>query len=239
MNLTGIEWCDFTWNPVTGCEPASAGCLNCYARVMAKRLAGNPGVRHRERYEGFGVSYWPERLEEPLRRRKGAKVFVCSMGDLGCEDVRYEWLEAIARVMDAAPQHRYMVLTKRPGDWLKLLPPSCWVGVTVEKQEYVWRWPVLGSCAWPGAVKFVSVEPMLGPVSFGWPLRRKPDWVIAGPETGAGARECRDEWIEKLAGECGCFFDKRKGEGRRREWPAGVDQGSTGASPVVAGRGVR
>jgi len=123
--------------------------------------------------------------------------------------------------MEQAPWHTFIVLTKRPGPWLLELPPTCWVGVTVENQAQAWRWNTLLGWAWPGApVLFVSVEPMLGPVTFAWPAKVFPDWVIAGPETGPKARACELGWIEALAAESVCFFDKREPlDGTRREWP--------------------
>jgi protein gp37 len=125
-----------------------------------------------------------------------------------------------AAMLSAPPWRTDIVLTKRPGAWLRMLPPACWVGVSIETQKQIGRWPLLRNWGWPDAIKFMSVEPMLGPVTRGvWRGHCDPDWVIAGPETGAKARPCQDEWIEKLAAESPCFFDKRKEAGVRREWP--------------------
>jgi protein gp37 len=144
------------------------------------------------------------------------KVFVCSMADLGHETVKTEWRELVCAAMRCAPHHQYIVLTKRPGPWLRALPVSCWVGVSIERQQEVIRWLTLRRWAWPGAVQLVSVEPMLGPVTFtGWSA---PDGVIAGPETGPKARFCEGEWIDALAAESPCFFDKRR-RWTRREFP--------------------
>ncbi len=219
MNRTSIEWCasddgfkGYTWNPVTGCSPASAGCKNCFARVLSER---------RGLHWGSPV-FHPERLVLPAKVRKPARVFCGSMTDLGQTAIDPKCRRAIATAMLAAPQHQYIVLTKRPGPWLRELPPECWVLVSVESQDYAARWPLLEQWAWPSAVKGVSVEPMLGPVAFG-PYLTRPDWIIAGPETGPGARPCNPAWIWNL--ECWSvaagvpFFDKRPKLVPRREWP--------------------
>ena len=211
MNKTGIEWCDYTWNPIVGCSPASAGCDNCYAAAISKRFHLPWGSAH----------FMPERLGQPAKVKKPGRVFVCSMADIGHETVKSVWRDEIEEAMEAAPWHTYIVLTKRPGPWLRELPPSCWVGVTIESEapEVKARWQQLLGWGWPHApVKFVSVEPMLGPVSFRFAF--KPDWVIAGPETGPKARPCDASWIDALAAESPCFFDKRA-TFTRREFPKG------------------
>ncbi len=165
-----------------------------------------------------------------MKVRKQGRVFVCSMADIGHETVKPEWREAVYSAMLAAPWHTFIVLTKRPGAWLRDVPQSSWIGVTAEDQgNYETRWLELTAhVQGPGhTLRFVSVEPMLRPVT----LRADwcaPDWVIAGPETGRGARECRVEWIGALAEQCGNagvpFFDKRK-TWLRREWPEDLRAG--------------
>jgi protein gp37 len=161
-----------------------------------------------------------DRLGEPVLVRKPSRVFVCSMGDFWHETVQGEWRIAVGGAMQAAPWHTYIFLTKRPeaiGTVVQRLPENWWYGCTCENQAAVAsRWPLIA--ALPAAVRFVSVEPMLGPVTFhGY---HRPDWVIAGPETGPGARDFEAAWIGELSSESRCFFDKRNGEaGRRREWP--------------------
>lgn len=209
MNKTGIPWADWTWNPIVGCSPASDGCANCYAAAISKRFHLPWGSAH----------FMPERLNQAAKVKKPGRVFVCSMADIGHETVKSVWRDEIAEAMDAAPWHTYIVLTKRPGPWLRELPPACWIGVTIESDAPAIkiRWQQLLGWGWPGApVKFVSVEPMLGPVTFHW--SHKPDWVIAGPETGPKARPCDDAWIDTLAAESPCFFDKRD-TFKRREFP--------------------
>lgn len=154
------------------------------------------------------------RLHEPKKLKKPSRIFVCSMGDLFHERASAEMRESVFEAMRAAPWHTYIVLTKRPGRWLGGLPEGTWAGVTVELERYGWRVDEL--VHWHVGINFVSAEPLLGPLS----LRglAKVDWVIAGPETGSRSRPCRGEWIDALAAESPCFFDKRK-EWTRREYP--------------------
>jgi len=213
---------------------------------MARRLAANPKLPEPTR-SAYGLALaddgreWarpacltlrPERLCEPARVKKPARIFVCSMSDIAHPNVLPVWRTAIIDAMLAAPWHTYIVLTKRPGPWMQELPKTCWVGVTAENQARAnERIPEL--LRYPVAVRFVSVEPMLGPVDLcglvtNGVCLNSLDWVIAGPETGRGARECRVEWIGALAEQCGNagvpFFDKRK-TWLRREWPEDLRAG--------------
>lgn len=235
---TKIEWCDEVWNPITGCTPISEGCQNCYAKRMAKRLRGRFG--YPDFPNEFKVTFHPDRLDLPLKWRKPRRVFVNSMGDLFHDDVDTHWIDDVLEVIAACPQHTFMMLTKRPenidhklyeitkahgcrelggGDYL----PNLWLGVTAENQKRAdERIPLLLSI--PAAKHFVSVEPMLGPVDLtNWlcPEGDVLDWVIAGPETGPGARTCENWWIQHLTVDCKnagvAFFDKRVGG--KREWP--------------------
>jgi protein gp37 len=209
---TDIPWANYRWNPITGCSPTSLGCAHCYAAAIAKRFRqpwGQPG-------------FHPDRLTEPANTKRPGRVFCGSVTDLGHPGVQPEWRAAIATAMIAAPWHQYIVLTKRPGAWLRDLPPECWVLATIEHQNYVDRWDALTAFAWPSAVKGVSAEPLLGPLYFPphWTLL---GWLIAGPETGRGARPCEPGWINELSNWAAArripFFDKRKNF-TRREWPA-------------------
>lgn len=210
MNRTKISWCDWTWNPIVGCSPASAGCAHCYAAAISRRFGLPWGSAH----------FMPERLDQPSKVRKPGRVFVCSMADIGHETVKQEWRKAVYEAMRAAPWHTFIVLTKRPGTWLRDVPRAAWVGVTAEDQgNYEARWMKLTAHVQGSghALRFVSVEPMLGPVVLrqGW---CDPEWVIAGPETGPKARRCDDAWIDALAVQSACFHDKRK-DWTRREFP--------------------
>lgn len=174
---TKIEWAEETWNPVTGCSPISEGCRNCYAARMAKRLAGRCGYPEGE---PFRVTLHPDKLDQPMRWKKPRMIFVCSMGDLFHEDVPTTFIDQVLEIIASCPQHTFIALTKRPenlehkiygitpdnpyrllggGDYL----PNLWLGVTAENQQRAdERIPVLLQI--PAAVRFVSVEPMLGPV---------------------------------------------------------------------------
>jgi len=213
-----IGWADYSWNPITGCSPASEGCKNCYAAEISKRFNlpwGDP-VFH------------PERLDEPAKLKKPARIFVCSMSDMFHPLVRREWKEQIYRVMETAKHHTYIILTKRIGNvmayWATL--PNVWLGVSAENQQRAnERIPELMRIS--AARRVVSVEPMLGPVDLpGMVLNGVCldglSWVIAGPETGAGKRQCKNEWINDLARQCAdsgtAFYDKRRNY-VRREWP--------------------
>jgi protein gp37 len=237
MNRTKIEWCDWTWNPIVGCSPASSGCANCYAEAIARRF-GMPWDR---------PAFMKDRLGEPQRVKKPGRVFVCSMSDIGHEKVCPLWRAEIRRAMAAAPWHTYILLTKRPENLVGEDWSLCWVGVTAEDQAAAdRRVPELLKIR--AQVRFVSVEPMLGRVSFRWQpyahqatgetyrqylernkiihhleSLRKLDWIIAGPETGPKARASSRDWFDELAADClnaGVpFFDKRKVGWVRREWP--------------------
>lgn len=209
MGDTKIEWATKTWNPVTGCTPVSPGCVNCYAKRMAGRYPQvhgfyNPlaaGIRP----EPFSrVQFHPDRLDIPLRWKKPQRIFVCSMGDLFHEDVREEWIDEVIGTMYFRPQHTFMVLTKRParmqrymngGNFDRRTWPirNLWLGVTAENQAAAdERIPLLLQT--PAAVRFVSVEPMLGPVDLtridaredglGWSMH--VDALHGGLWTGGG-----------------------------------------------------
>lgn len=240
-----------TWNPVTGCTPISEGCRNCYAQRMSKRLAGRCGY---PADEPFKVTLHPDRFDEPLKWKKPRRVFVCSMGDLFHEDVPDEFIYEIWDVMVQSKQHTFLVLTKRPDrmksfiekvmcnrmdyaltfggtpegkkarKWAQKPVQNVWLGVTAENQQRAdERIPILLQI--PAAVRFVSVEPMLGPVDLisndylGGCINcevcldnpetfinraqdRKIDWVICGGETGPGARPMHPDWVRSLVLQC-------------------------------------
>ncbi len=186
MAKTRIEWAEVVWNPVSGCTPISEGCQNCYAKRMANRLRGRCGY---PADDPFRVTLHPEKLEEPLKWKKPRRVFVCSMGDLFHEQVPDEYIAKVWEIMNNATQHTFLVLTKRPQrmkDFLarlgwyihdrdgypmeavldeggKYTLKNVWLGVTAENQQRAdERIPILLQI--PAAVRFVSIEPMLGPV---------------------------------------------------------------------------
>ena len=207
LNKTKIEWCDYTWNPITGCSAISDGCKNCYAAALSKRFGWHWG----------SSIFHSDRINDPINTKVPSRIFVCSMSDIAHDTVWHGWIDIIAHVMRSANWHQYIVLTKRPDKMLyDKFPISTWIGVTIESQKYMHRWKTLCE-RWP-TTKFASIEPMLTPVTF---LEQaiQPDWVIAGPETGPNKRQFKDEWINSLSKESPVFFDKRKTGWSRREYP--------------------
>lgn len=255
---TKIEWAEETWNPITGCTPVSEGCANCYAKRMATRLRGRCGY---PADDPFRVTFHPERLDEPLKWKKPRIIFVCSMGDMFHEDVPDKWRNLVFQRMAMCPQHKFLLLTKRPKNmshyWLSEIPiprhpqgwvikapgaprtkifDHIWLGVSAENQQRAnERIPVLLDI--PGAaVRFVSVEPMLGPVDLSGPLYAEGragqpgtarfdatkmwmprlDWVICGGESGPGARPMYPDWPRALRDQCQAagvpFFFKQWGK---------------------------
>jgi protein gp37 len=214
---TAIEWTQSTWNPVTGCTKISRGCRHCYAERMAGRLQAMGQARYRN---GFRLTLHPEAVELPLRWRQPQMVFVNSMSDLFHRGVPEEFIARVFAVMQQASHHTFQVLTKRAERLASLAPrlpwpPNVWAGVTVEDADYVGRIDLLKQV--PAAVRFVSLEPLLGPID------RLPlsgiHWVIVGGESGPGARPMRAEWVHAVRDQCVAarvpFFFKQWGGTRR------------------------
>jgi len=211
---TTIEWTEETWNPVTGCSKVSAGCANCYAETMARRLQamGTQGYDN-----GFDLTLLPERLKQPLRKKKPTRFFVNSMSDLFHEDVPDEFIDDVFAVMRQTPQHTYQILTKRAyrlpqycGS--KTLPSNIWLGVTVEDRESgIPRIDHLRKVN--AAIRFLSVEPLLQ--DLGRFDLSGIHWVIVGGESGPNARPMHQGWVLSLKEQCekyGCaFFFKQWG----------------------------
>lgn len=206
-----IEWTDATWNPVAGCKVVSAGCTNCYAMRMAARL----DAMGQAKYAGLtrksgGRFVWTGKvrldraaLRLPHTWAKGRRVFVNSMSDLFHDDVPLEFVQSVFTVMRETPRHTYQVLTKRPDRMLELSnqlkwPVNTWVGVSVENNDVLWRVDRLRQTG--AHVKFLSCEPLIGPLS-DLDLRGI-DWVIAGGESGPGARPMQADWVRKIRGDC-------------------------------------
>lgn len=282
---TGIEWTDATWNPIVGCSVVSPGCTNCYAMRQAARIETmQPGSHYAGTvrpskagpvWTGKVVLAPPRILHQPLRWRRGRKIFVNSMGDIFHEDVPDEWIDRVFAIMALTPQHTYQVLTKRSarmraymtapgrvdrwveaswplGEGFPLSPqeyadrshcgppgrrtsvfnrfplPNVWIGVSTEDQRRAdERLPDL--LATPAAVRFVSAEPLLGPINFrrvriapdhhtildaldGYAIvdsiagsgqeRARLDWVIVGGESGPHARPMHPGWVRSIRGQC-------------------------------------
>jgi protein gp37 len=197
---SGIEWTDATWNPITGCTKISPGCKNCYAERLAIRLRamGNPRYR-----DGFKVTLQEDQLILPLRWKQPRRIFVNSMSDLFHEAVPESYVRRVFDVMLAAPHHVFQVLTKRSERLAELAPSlpwasHIWQGVSVESRRYVSRIIALQSV--PALVRFLSIEPLLGPIPH-LPLGGV-DWVIVGGESGGGRRPMAPDWVREIRDQC-------------------------------------
>ncbi len=208
-----IEWTNSTWNPVTGCDKVSPGCEHCYADRMAKRLQAMGVKKYRN---GFDLTIHEDVLEAPLHWKKPRIIFVNSMSDLFHEKIPDDFLKKIFDVMTRADWHIFQVLTKRSKqlvrrgklvDW----PPNVWMGVTVEGYHYQFRINDLRKT--DAAVKWLSLEPLLGPLQ-NLDLNQI-DWAVVGGESGPGARPMKEEWaldIKRACRESGtAFFFKQWG----------------------------
>jgi len=222
-----IEWTDATWNPVTGCRQipgakgAPSGCDRCYAKTLLDtRMRANPtSARYGLPFET--VLMHSERLDQPLRWKRPRRIFVNSLSDLFHEHVTDAFIAKVFATMAAAPQHSFQVLTKRPERMRNLLrskiraSDNVWLGTSVSTKADEWR---IGSLVWvPAKVRFLSVEPLLGPIELG-PLamiRGGIQWVIVGGESGRGARPMHPAWARSVRDQCAAagvpFFFKQWG----------------------------
>ncbi|MFN0156630.1 MAG: DUF5131 family protein [Bacteroidota bacterium] len=224
---SNIEWTDSTWNPVTGCTKISPGCKRCYAETFAERFRGVPGHPFEQ---GFDLKLWPERLEMPLRWKEPKMIFVNSMSDLFHEDVPDEFIQRVFDVMIKADHHIFQLLTKRSERLMKwtrenyrmanekvngrpLLPKHIWLGVSIENQKYTTRIKHLQQV--PARVRFLSIEPLLGPVELNASMLRGIPGVIVGGESGHKARPMNPEWAVNVQRACKrsrvAFFFKQWG----------------------------
>jgi protein gp37 len=210
---SSIEWTEATWNPVTGCTKVSPGCKHCYAERMALRLQA---MGQRNYRNGFRLTLQPEMLEAPLSWRRPQTIFVNSMSDLFHVDVPLDYIQRVFAVMRRAGWHRFQVLTKRSERLAELdanlqWAANIWMGVSVESDAYRSRIDDLRRSN--ANIKFLSLEPLLGP------LERLDldgiDWVIVGGESGPGARPMSPEWVRDLRNQCRAarvpFFFKQWG----------------------------
>jgi len=214
---SNIEWTEMTWNPVTGCTKVSQGCKHCYAERMAKRLQAMTVPRY---LDGFKVSLHEDLIDLPRKWRRPRIVFVNSMSDLFQETVSIDFIRRIFNTMADCPQHTFQVLTKRSERLLALAdtltwPPNVWMGVSVENECVLHRIHDLVQV--PAAVRFLSCEPLLGPL---YPLPLKGiHWVIVGGESGPGARPMQPEWATSILDQCRAsgvpFFFKQWGGVRK------------------------
>ncbi|MDG9667716.1 phage Gp37/Gp68 family protein [Hahella sp. CR1] len=199
--MSKIEWTEQTWNPVTGCTKVSPGCKHCYAETMSKRLQAM-GARGYE--NGFKLSLMPERLAQPLQRRKPTMFFVNSMSDLFQDEIPQIFIDQVMDVIRATPQHTYQILTKRSGNMreyfsTRAVPDNAWLGVSVENKKYG-KPRISDLLTIEAKTRFLSIEPLLE--DLGRIQLSGIHWVIVGGESGFGARPMKEEWVISLRNQC-------------------------------------
>ncbi len=199
-NISKIEWTDSSWNPVRGCIKISPGCAKCYAERFAERWRGIPGHAYEQ---GFDLRLVPEALKQPAKWKKPRKIFVNSMSDLFLEDIPLDYIHQVFKAMNDNPKHIFQILTKRSERlnevhgklrWTK----NIWMGVSVENNDYIDRINDLYHT--DAHIKFVSFEPLLGPITL--PPGRWFDWAIVGGESGPGCRRMDSEWAKEIMAYC-------------------------------------
>jgi protein gp37 len=221
--ISKIEWTEQTWNPTVGCTKISAGCKHCYAETMAKRLQAmcTPGYEN-----GFKLTILPQRLDDPLQRKKPTVYFVNSMSDIFHDNIPDAYIERVFAVIQQTPHHTYQVLTKRAARMARFfknreVPQNAWLGVSVENKKHgVPRIDYLRQV--PARIRFLSVEPLLEDV--GELNLTDIHWVIVGGESGPKARPMKLEWALSVQQQCDeqnvAFFFKQWGgwgeDGKRR-----------------------
>lgn len=195
-----IEWTESTWNPLTGCTKVSPGCTHCYAERMTKRLKAMGQAKYRN---GFHLTLHPDSLYEPLKMSKPQMIFVNSMSDLFHKDVPLDFVQSVFDIMRQANWHTFQILTKRAERLLEIdpqieWPENVWMGVSVENGNYTSRIDCLRQTH--TKVKFLSLEPLLGPL----PNLNLTGihWVIVGGESGPGARPLEREWVTDIRDQC-------------------------------------
>jgi protein gp37 len=216
---SAIEWTDATWNPVRGCTKISPGCKHCYAQVFAERFRGVPGHPFEQ---GFDLRLIPKALDLPLTWKKGKLVFVNSMSDLFHEGVSDHYISRVMETIKAAPQHQFQILTKRAERMARFsqkfpMPANVWLGVSVENRKYASRIDHLRAAQ--ACVKFLSVEPLIGPL--GRVDFTGIQWVIVGGESGWHARPLDIEWVREIRDQCVeesvAFFFKQWGGKQKKK----------------------
>jgi protein gp37 len=237
---SAIEWTDATWNPVTGCTKITAGCDNCYAARFSERFRGVAGHPFEN---GFDLTLRAERLQQPLTWRRSRMIFVNSMSDLFHKDIPREFIDRVFDTMEEADWHTFQVLTKRSSlmrDYLlrrygeRTSHDHIWFGVSVEEAKARSRIAHLRSA--PAAVRFLSIEPLIGPV--GRLDLAGIHWVIVGGESGPGARPMDVEWVRDILEQCEqqdvAFFFKQWGGIRPKSGGRTLDGREWNQMPVLA-----
>jgi len=220
---TKIEWAQESWNPITGCDPISPACRNCYAKPMAYRLRGRCGY-HVD--DPFSITMHPDKMDVPRKWKTPRRVFVVSMGDLFHANVPIDYRDRIMDVIRDTPRHTFLLLTKRPQRMAdaftrRPVPDNCWIGVTVEDQQRAdERLPILRKIDAP--VRFVSVEPLLEGVDLALAPDDRIGWIIAGAETSPWKNRARYmdlAWAVSVRDQCQRvnipFLFKKDSEGKR------------------------
>lgn len=196
---SAIEWTDATWNPVHGCSKVSPGCAHCYAETLSRRF-GHTSRPWIPANAEVNVQLKPERLHQPLAWVRPRMVFVNSMSDLFHPLVPFEFVNQVWETMRRTPQHTYQILTKRPDRMREYAAgrsplPNVWLGVSIENRRFADRADLLRET--PAAVRFISAEPLLGPLAAALDLSAI-DWLIVGGESGNGHRPVKGDWIRDL-----------------------------------------
>lgn len=235
-NNSTIEWTEATWNPTTGCHKVSPGCLNCYAERFAERWRGISGHPYEQ---GFDLKIWSERLEMPLSWKRPRLIFVNSMSDLFHKDIPEEFIKDVFSVMKKADWHQFQLLTKRPDRMLEVArsiqewPSNVWAGVSIESQAWLWRSEVLKQI--PARIKFLSCEPLLGPLKLSLDNLQ---WVIVGGESGVGARPIDIKWVRDIRNQCLTasvpFFFKQWGGFQKKKYGRELDGRTWNDLPIKA-----
>ena len=232
-----IEWTDTTWNPVTGCSKVSHGCKNCYAERMSERLKA---MRAEKYSNGFEVTTHSSLVKDPLKWKQPRRIFVNSMSDLFHDAVPAAFVQSVFHTMNLAEQHVFQVLTKRPARVVEInnevmWTPNIWLGTSIESRRWIDRLDLLKETS--AQVKFLSLEPLLGPL----PSLQldEIDWVIVGGESGPGARPMRGAWVRDIRDQCVKsevpFFFKQWGGVFKKRNGRLLDHRTWDQMPILAG----
>jgi len=202
MSQSNIEWTELTWNPTTGCTKISDGCVFCYAYPLSLRLKAMGLEKYKN---GFKLTLHPQELNKPFTWKKPKIVFVNSMSDLFHHEVPDEFIRQVFKVMNDTPQHNYQLLTKRSERVLQIAEKlnwtkNIWLGVSVENERVTPR--IKDLVETPASTKFLSCEPLIGPINSLGNYIDKLDWIIVGGESGSGARRIDKSWVDIIKKVC-------------------------------------